>query len=65
MKIMNKVQFESIKRKCIANGAGIYDAELYRYVLQDDGTMKRCKRKNLDTTAMLNDDAWETVSRPE
>lgn len=60
MKITKK-QYESIKAKAIREGCGIYDTKAYRYVLQDNGTMKRCKLENIGRTAALDADAWETV----
>ena len=57
---MNKTQIESIKKNCIRNGDGIYDTRMYRYVLRDDG-LYRTRLDNLDTTAILDKDAWEKV----
>lgn len=58
---MSKANYESINAKAIREGCGIYDTKAYRYVLQDDGTMKRCKLENVGRTSALDADAWETV----
>ena len=58
---MNSKQIESIKTKCIREGCGIYDTKVYRYVLRDDG-LYRTRIEWLDTTAMLEPDAWQKVS---
>ena len=58
---MSKANYESIKAKAIREGYGIYDTKAYRYVLQDDGTMKRCKLENIGRTSALDAEAWETV----
>ena len=58
---MNNKQIESIKANCIKSGCGIYDTKIYRYDLRPDG-LYRTRLDNLDTTAMLDPDAWEYVA---
>jgi hypothetical protein len=62
---MNKVQIKNIKENCIRNGGGIYDTRNYRYVLGDDGILKRIRLNKLDTTAVYEEGAWETVAHLE
>lgn len=58
---MNRNQIESIKKNCIRNGDGIHDTKKYRYVLREDG-LYRAPIDWLDTTAILDKDAWEKVA---
>lgn len=45
----------------IARAGGVYDTKKYRYIIDGNGTIKRTLIENLDTTAMLEKDAWEVV----
>ncbi len=62
---MNKAQIESIKKNCIRNGDGIHDTRTYRYVLDNNNSLKRIRLDKLDTTAVYEDGAWEKVVEPK
>jgi len=51
--------------KIIREG-GVYDARKYRYDIDTDkGVVRRTELSNLDTTAMLDKDAWKTLFKIE
>lgn len=61
---MKKVNKELVRK--IEREGGIWDARKYRYVTDFDGNenqfiVRRTLLKNLDTTAILEPGAWETI----
>lgn len=54
-----------ISWKKIAKNGGAYDTRKYRYIIDNNGDIKRTELINLDTTAMLRPDVWEYLITPE
>lgn len=61
---MDRNEINKIKDKIAHSGWGIYDARNYRYDLDpNDHRLRRTPLDNLDTTAMLDPNAWEYLER--